>query len=168
MTAEEFRARVARALEELRVASEVVIHQVAAEAAEGVAVARWTADVRVASKPDTAITIAVAEGLDEERRAKEIRAELRRALRMCPLCQRIGHVEKLRNAQGQQEACAVRCPACGDFEIEQSLIRDFRSAWERDDRDVLDRLPVLSETTQRGDAPRITATNWRDVSEGEA
>jgi len=168
MTPEEFSARIMRALDELGVAPNVVIHQVAAEAAEGVAsqsaaLARWTADLRVTLRPDAEIRIAVAEGLDEERLGRELRAELRRALRMCPLCQRIGHVEKLRNAQGQQDACAVRCPACGDFEIDQSLIKDLRSAWERNDRDVLDRLPSVSEATHRGDAPRLTAANWREI-----
>jgi hypothetical protein len=164
MNADEFRARVTRALEELGVASEVVIHQVGTEpAADEAAVARWTADVRITARPDAAIAIAVAEGLDEDRRGREIRAELRRALRMCPLCQRIGHVEKLRNAQGQQEACSVRCPACGDFEIDQSLIRELRSAWERADREVLDRLPAVSDATHRGEAPRLTADTWKHV-----
>jgi hypothetical protein len=168
MTAEQFRARVSGALEELGVAGEVVVHQVAAEAAADAsdesAVARWTADVRITARPDAAIALAVAEGLDEDRLGRELRAELRRALRMCPLCQRIGHVEKLRNAQGQQEACAVRCPACGDFEIDQSLIRELRSAWERADREVLDRLPAVSDATQRGTAARLTRENWKDVS----
>jgi hypothetical protein len=167
MIAEEFRARVSRALEELGVSGEVVVHQVAAEAAadasEESAVARWTADVRITARPDTAIALAVAEGLDEDRLGREIRAELRRALRMCPLCQRIGHVEKLRNAQGTQEACAVRCPACGEFEIDQALIRELRAAWERADRDVLDRLPAVSDATHRGEAPRLTAATWKNV-----
>lgn len=166
MTAEEFRARTARALEELGVAEEVVIHAIAAEAAEGAAVARWTADVRVVSRPDAAIAIGVAEGLDEPRLVRELRAELRRALRMCPLCQRIGHVEKLRNAQGQQEACSVQCPACGDFEIDQALIRELRAAWEQGDRDVLDRLPAVSDTIRQGVGPRLTSENWKDVGRG--
>jgi hypothetical protein len=169
MTPEEFAARTMRALDELGVAPDVVIHQVAAESAEGVAsqtvtVARWTADVRVTARPDTPIRVAVADGLDEERLGRELRSELRRALRLCPLCQRIGHVEKIRDARGQQDACAVRCPECGDFEIDQTLIKGLRSAWERNDRDVLDRLPSVSEATQRGEAPRLTEANWRDVN----
>lgn len=168
MSPEEFAARITRALDELGVAPDVVIHQVAAEAAEGVAsqavtIARWTADLRATARPDAAIRIAVAEGLEEDRLGRELRAELRRALRLCPLCQRIGHVEKIRDAQGEQEACAVRCPACGAFEIDQSLIKSLRSAWERNDRDVLDRLPSVSEATHRGDAPRLTSENWREV-----
>jgi hypothetical protein len=165
MNADDFRTRVTRALEELGVAGEAAVQQVTAEAAEGGA-ARWTADIRVTARPDAPILIGIADGLDEERGGRELRGELRRALRMCPLCQRIGHVEKLRNAQGQQEACAVRCPACGQFEIDQSLIKELRAAWERDDRDVLDRLPGVSEVTRRGHevAPRLTKDNWRDVS----
>lgn len=165
MTAEEFRAHLTRALEDLGVADAVAIQWVAAESAEGAPPTRWTADVRVTAQPDVSIGIAVPHGLDEPSQARELRAELRRALRMCPLCQHIGHVEKLRDAQGQQQACAVRCPACGEFEIDQALIRELRSAWERDDRTVLDRLPAVSGATRRGPgaAPRLTTDNWRKI-----
>ncbi len=93
-------------------------------------------------------------------RARRAR-NLRRALRMCPLCDRIGHVEKLRGATGQQEGCVVRCPACGEFEIDQELVRRFRSARERHDAATLDRLPSLSERTRGGAHVRITTDNWR-------
>ena len=98
---------------------------------------------------------------DAARVESETRAELRRALRMCPLCDRIGHVEKLRGATGQQEGCAVRCPACGDYEIDQELVRRFRSARERHDFAVLERLPSLSERTRTGSHVRISTDNWR-------
>jgi hypothetical protein len=109
------------------------------------------------------VTISVTPNADADapRMESDTRAELRRALRMCPLCDRIGHVEKLRGAAGQQEGCVVRCPACGEFEIDQELVRRFRSARERDDAAVLDRLPSLSERTRAGDHVRITADNWR-------
>jgi hypothetical protein len=107
------------------------------------------------------VTISVGTSGDAAHVASETRAELRRALRMCPLCQRMGHVEKLRNAAGQQEACLVRCPACGDFEIDQESIRRFRAAWERHDTAILDRLPSLSERTRAGSHVRIAADNWK-------
>ena len=108
------------------------------------------------------MTISIAGDIDAARIESEARAELRRALRMCPLCERIGHVEKLRRGEtGQQEGCAVRCPACGEFEIDQELVKRFRSARERHDADVLDRLPSLSERTRGGSHVRITAGNWR-------
>jgi hypothetical protein len=107
------------------------------------------------------VSISVAAEGDAARMESDTRAELRRALRMCPLCDRIGHVEKLRGATGQQEGCVVRCPACGEFEIDQELMRRFRSARERHDATVLDRLPSLSERTRAGSHVRITADNWR-------
>jgi hypothetical protein len=159
MTGEEFLARVVRALEDLGVA-EVAVDRVAAEA-DGGQKGQWSADLRLASRPATPVSIRATENPDEARFAADLRAELRRALRMCPLCQRIGHVEKLRNAQGEQEACAVRCPSCGEFEIDQALIRELRGAWERGDRDVLDRLPAVSTATREGAQPRLTRENWR-------
>jgi hypothetical protein len=122
-----------------------------------------TAELRLVAggSDDRPVTISVATSGDAAGVASETRAELRRALRMCPLCQRIGHVEKLRGATGRQEGCIVSCPACGDFEIDQELIRRFRSAWERHDPAILDRLPSISERTRTGSHVRITADNWK-------
>jgi hypothetical protein len=111
------------------------------------------------------VSISVAAEGDAARMESDTRAELRRALRMCPLCDRIGHVEKLRGATGQQEGCVVRCPACGEFEIDQELVRRFRSARERHDAAILDRLPSLSDRARTGSDGgshvRITSDNWR-------
>jgi hypothetical protein len=159
MTEDVFRAVLLQALEALGVAGEVVPQRLVA--AEG----RWSAALDVRAKAGTVVQIAVSDADDPGRVGRDVRSELRRALRMCPLCQRIGHVEKLRDAEGQQEACAVRCPACGEFEIDQALIRDLRAAWERGDRSVLDRLAAVSEVTRRGPGatPRLTNENWRSV-----
>lgn len=161
MTREAFEELVRGALADLRVADQVTL--VAATAAEGEAM---TAELRLLAGDgdgdDRTVSISVAASGDAAQVAKETRGELRRALRMCPLCQRIGHVEKLRGAAGQHEGCIVQCPACGDFEIDQPLIRQFRSAWERGDDAVLGRLPSLSERTRAGSHVRITADNWQD------
>jgi hypothetical protein len=162
MTREEFEDVVRRALAELRVDDQVTLAGVAAAADSDA----MTAELRLIadSSDGRTVSISVAASVDAARVASETRAELRRGLRMCPLCQRIGHVEKLRGAAGQQEGCVVRCPACGDFEIDQELIRRFRSAWERHDAAILDRLPSLSERTRVGSHVRITADDWqRDV-----
>ena len=154
---QDFEAVVRQALATLGVADEVTLVR-AGRADDGVALA---ADVRLNAAGAKTVSIAVAPTTDDARLASETRAELRRALRMCPLCQRIGHVEKVRGAEGQQEGCIVRCPACGEFEIDQELVKRFRSAWERNDRAVLDRLPSLSTRTRGGPHVRITAEGWR-------
>lgn len=177
MTREDFEGIVRRALEALGVADQVTLIGGAGEATDTGAM---TARLRVgggdasgggsvgaggAGGGTVMISVAAAAdtdtGADAARMESETRAELRRALRMCPLCDRIGHVEKLRGATGQQEGCAVRCPACGEFEIDQELVRRFRSARERDDAATLDRLPSLSERTRAGSHVRITTDNWR-------
>lgn len=168
MTREDFEGIVRRALEALGVADQVTL--IAADATPEPGAGAMTAELRVgggdgSSGGDTVKISVAAAGDDAARMESETRAELRRALRMCPLCERIGHVEKLRGATGQQEGCAVRCPACGEFEIDQELVRRFRSARERHDAATLDRLPSLSERTRAGAHVRITADNWRgDVS----
>jgi hypothetical protein len=175
MTREDFEGLVRRALASLRVDDQVTL--VASADATPDNGGAMTATLRIddggadgggGSGGGTAaggkiVTISVTPNADADaaRMESETRAELRRALRMCTLCDRIGHVEKLRGAAGQQEGCVVRCPACGDFEIDQELVRRFRSARERDDAAVLDRLPSLSERTRAGDHVRITADNWR-------
>jgi hypothetical protein len=178
MTREDFEDVVRRALAELRVADQVtLVAGTGAGAGAGAAATRgndsesdaMTAELRLgagssgdAGGGGRTVSISVAASGDAARVASETRAELRRALRMCPLCERIGHVEKLRGETGQQEGCVVRCPACGDFEIDQELIRRFRSARERHDAAILDRLPSLSERTRTGPHVRITAGNWQD------
>lgn len=158
MTREDFESLVGRALAALRVADQVTV--IGADVTPDTGA--MTAELRVADDSGGTVTISVAADDDAARIESETRAELRRALRMCPLCERIGHVEKLRRgATGQQEGCAVRCPACGEFEIDQELVKRFRSARERDDAAVLDRLPSLSERTRAGSHVRITADNWR-------
>lgn len=154
MTREEFEDVVRRALAGLGVGDQVTLIATGTAADTGA----MMAEMRVG---EGAVKISVAAEGDAARLESETRAELRRALRMCPLCDRIGHVEKLRGASGQQEGCAVRCPACGDYEIDQELVRRFRSARERDDAAVLDRLPSLSERTRAGSHIRITSDNWR-------
>ena len=110
-------------------------------------------------------SIAVPDDDDEARAARAIRDELRRALRLCPLCQRMGRVEKIRDASGRQEACAVRCPACGDYEIDQALIRTLRSAWERGEASVLARLPLVAEGLRSRPAAdrRLTAADFPET-----
>jgi hypothetical protein len=163
MTREDFEGVVRRALTGLRVGDQVTVINTGTAPDTGA----MTAELRVGGGDSTGgggggtVKISVAADGDEARVESETRAELRRALRMCPLCDRIGHVEKLRGASGQQEGCVVRCPACGDYEIDQELVRRFRSARERHDDAVLDRLPSLSERTRSGAHVRITADNWR-------
>lgn len=167
MTSEAFEEVVRRALVDLRVADQVALDgvSVSPDSQEMTAELRIIADnggdVRQAGDGGRAVTISVARADDVAQVESETRGELRRALRMCPLCQRIGHVEKLRNAAGQQEGCAVRCPACGEFEIDQESIRRFRSAWERRDVAILDRLPSLSAQTRDGSNVRITVDSWK-------
>jgi hypothetical protein len=160
MTSDELRARILHAIDTLGVADQVVPRRV-----DLTPDGTWSVDIEILAKQGALVTIAGSAAGEAARVDEDIRGELRRALRMCPLCQRIGHVEKLRNAQGQQEACVVRCPACGEFEIDQALIRDFRSAWERGDRSVLDRLPAVAEATRRrpGAGARLTRDNWRSI-----
>jgi hypothetical protein len=179
MTREDFEGLVRRSLEALGVSDQVTL--IGADATPDTGA--MTAKLRVGNGSGTAgtagagggggatgaagntVTISVAADVvadaDAARMESETRAELRRALRMCPLCDRIGHVEKLRGATGQQEGCVVRCPACGEYEIDQELVRRFRSARERRDAATLDRLPSLSERTRAGSHVRITADNWR-------
>ena len=161
MTRENFEGIVRRALAALRVDDQVTLVGTGLPSETGAD--PMTAELRIGDATDGsgAVKISVAAADDEARMESETRAELRRALRMCPLCDRIGHVEKLRGATGQQEGCAVRCPACGDYEIDQELVRRFRSARERHDNAVLDRLPSLSERTRVGSHVRISADNWR-------
>jgi hypothetical protein len=162
MTREDFEDVVRRALDELRVADQVALAGAAPTASTASDSDAMTAELRLAGGGDgRTVSISVAASGDAARVASETRAELRRALRMCPLCQRIGHVEKLRGATGQQEGCVVRCPECGDYEIDQELIRRFRSAWERHDDGVLAKLPSLSERTRAGANVRITTDNWQ-------
>jgi hypothetical protein len=162
MTGEDFEALVRRALATLRVDDQVTVSGANAAPVNGAMTARLLiAGGDAAGGNTVTISVAADAATDAARLESETRAELRRALRMCPLCDRIGHVEKLRGATGQQEGCAVRCPACGDYEIDQELVRRFRSARERDDAAVLDRLPSLSERTRTGAHVRITADNWR-------
>ena len=155
---EDFATIVRGALADLGVADAVTLIDTAIQPDTG---AR-TADLRVNAAGDKTVGIAVGATDDEARLASDTRAELRRALRMCPLCQRIGHVEKLRSSEGQHEGCIVRCAACGEYEIDQELVKRFRSAWERGDHTVLDRLPSLSARTSGGGAHvRITTDNCR-------
>lgn len=153
---EDFATVVRGALADLGVADAVTLVTAVDQADTGTR----TAELRVNTGGKT-VSISVAAADDAARLASETRAELRRALRMCPLCQRIGHVEKLRGAEGQQEGCVVRCSACGEYEIDQELVKRFRSAWERRDQAVLDRLPSLSARTSGGAHVRITTENWR-------
>lgn len=172
MTGQDFEGIVRRALAALGVGDQVTL------VGTGVTPdGAMTAELRVAGEAgasgagsrggsgDGTVKVSVTAADDDARMESETRAELRRALRMCPLCDRIGHVEKLRGATGQQEGCTVRCPACGEFEIDQELVRRFRSARERHDDAILDRLPSLSERTRSGSHDgshvRITADNWR-------
>lgn len=155
---EDFATVVRGALADLGVADAVTLIDTANQPDTG---AR-TAELRMNVTGAKTVSIAVGATDDEARLAADTRAELRRALRMCPLCQRIGHVEKLRGTEGQHEGCVVRCPACGEYEIDQELVKRFRSAWERGDHAVLDRLPSLSARTSGGGAHvRITTDNWR-------
>jgi hypothetical protein len=156
MEPDAFEAIVQHALADLGVADEVKLIHAGDRSDTGA----LTAELRVIGKGDETVRISVTATDEAARVESETRAELRRALRMCPLCQRIGHVEKLRGTQGQQEGCTVRCPACGEYEIDQDLVRRFRSAWERNDRTVLERLPSLSDQTRRGEHVRITAERW--------
>jgi hypothetical protein len=156
MTDQRFRQLLLEALETLGVATEVAPVAAAVDA-QG----RATADLRIGGPEGGQVSVVVPDTSDEDRVAGELRGELRRALRMCPLCQRVGHVEKLRNAEGQQEACLVRCPACGDFEIEQALVRDLRQAWERGDRPALDRASALSDRVKAGRPGRLTRADLK-------
>jgi hypothetical protein len=153
---QDFEAVVRRALATLGVADQVTVMR-AGPSNDG----PLTADLRVDAAGDKTVGISVAASDDDARLESETRAELRRALRMCPLCQRIGQVEKLRGGEGQHEGCIVRCPACGEYEIDQELVKRFRSAWERDDQTVLERLPTLSARTRGGSHVRITTETWR-------
>jgi hypothetical protein len=179
MTGEDFEGIVRRAIAALGVDDQVTLVGTGAAQDTGA----MTAELRVAGVAGgsgsgsagggadsgggggAVVKISVAAADDVARMESETRAELRRALRMCPLCDRIGHVEKLRGATGQQEGCVVRCPACGEFEIDQELVRRFRSARERHDAAILDRLPSLSERARTGadggSHVRITSDNWR-------
>jgi hypothetical protein len=159
---EDFEVVVRRALAALGVADEVTL--IHAGGSNGSAGDALTAELRVNAAGAKSVSISVNTTDDDARLESETRAELRRALRMCPLCQRIGHVEKLRGAEGPQEGCVVRCPACGEYEIDQELVRRFRSAWERNDRTVLERLPSLSARTRGGSHVRITTESWRGES----
>lgn len=171
MTREDFEGIVRRALAALHVEDQVTL--IDAGETPDTGTGAMTAELRVdaassgrsggssGGSSGAAVKISVAAADDAARIESETRAELRRALRMCPLCDRIGHVEKLRGAAGQQEGCAVRCPACGDYEIDQELVRRFRSARERHDFAVLERLPSLSERTRTGSHVRISTDNWR-------
>jgi hypothetical protein len=152
---EDFAITVRRALAALAVADDVTLVRTS-EPSDG----PLEADLRVGQAEKT-VSISVAATDDAARLESETRAELRRALRMCPLCQRIGHVEKLRGVEGQHEGCIVRCAACGEYEIDQELVRRFRSAWERNDHTVLERLPSLSARTRGGSHVRITSESWR-------
>jgi hypothetical protein len=140
MTEAEVFQRVSAELETLGVSDRVKV---------GRAERRDSSQWQVALSLDGPPTSIMVPDRDDESTGKAIRGELRRALRMCPLCQRIGHVEKIRDSSGQQEACAVRCPACGEYEIDQALIRDLRSAWERGDEKVLTKLPGVADALRQ-------------------
>ena len=137
MTEDRIIQLVTSALETLGVADRVMVSS---------AELRDSMDWKIALSFDGPPSSIVVPDHENESTGTTIRGELRRALRMCPLCQRIGQVEKVRDASGQQEACAVRCPSCGEYEIEQALIRDLRAAWERGDATVLAKLPTVAES----------------------
>jgi hypothetical protein len=156
MTRDEFAQAVAQALETLGLGRDVRVADLA-EDADGT----LHATLEIPASPDTDARVRLPSGTDPARAPRELRGELRRALRLCPVCQRIGHVEKIRSESGAHEACRVVCPACGAYEIEQALIRDLRAAWERSDPDVLGRLPALSDELKRGAHPRLTVDDWQ-------
>jgi hypothetical protein len=156
MTRDEFRSAVTQALEALGVAGEVQLTDTSS-ADDGTHEARLS----VSATGDAEAHVRLGPGLDPARAAREIRAELRRALRLCPLCQRIGHVEKIRDAAGSHAACLVVCPSCGRYEIDQAVIKDLRAAWERGDADVLGQLPALSNDVRQGNRSRLSAGDWR-------
>lgn len=156
MTLDEFAAAVRNEIAGLGVADQVQLDAVCREGDQP-----FEATLSITSRPGATVRIALAQSVPADAAGRELRGELRRALRMCPLCQRIGHVEKLRDEAGHHNACLVRCPACGQFEIDQALIRDFRDAWERRDDRVLARLPELSRAVQEGRTGKITQENWK-------
>jgi hypothetical protein len=156
MTSDEFVTAVSQAIDALGLAGEVQVAG-ASVGDDGAHDARLT--VRVNPAADAHVRL--APGVEGPRAAREIRGELRRALRLCPVCQRIGHVEKIADSAGVHDACLVVCPSCGRYEIDQALIKDLRAAWERGDADVLGRLPSLSSELRQGTRGRITAANWK-------
>jgi hypothetical protein len=156
MRPDEFAQAVTRAIDTLGLAGEV---RVAALTQDEDGTLDAALDVLV--RPEAGAHVRLAPTTEPGRVARELRGELRRALRLCPVCQRIGQVEKIRGESGAHEACRVVCPACGQYEIEQALIRDLRAAWERGDPDVLGRLPALSDALKRGPQPRLTVDGWR-------
>lgn len=135
------------------------------EAASRVGAGPLEARLAVLDAPGRHVHIAVDPALEGERLEHAIRGELQRGLRLCPLCQRIGHVEKIRGEGGTHDACAVRCPACGEYEIDQALVKDFRAAWDRLDPDLLPRLAALAESIRAAPRPRrITTDQWQKES----
>jgi hypothetical protein len=162
MTTTEFANLVQRALAELDVARAVALGDVR-RSDDDALIAALTSD------SGGSVEIVVPASIEPGEVPREIRQELRRALRMCPLCQRIGHVEKLREPGEDPKACLVRCPACGEFIIAMPLIRSLRDAWEAHDEDVLRKLPHVSEAVRkpRPDRVRLSADNIDQVAKGE-
>lgn len=159
MKTDEFARAVTRELEKFGLTGAVSV-----EAASRVGAGPLEARLAVRDASGRHVRIAVDAALDGDALSHAIRGELQRGLRLCPLCQRMGHVEKIRAEGGTHEACAVRCPACGDYEIDQSLVKDFRAAWDRADPEVLPRLSALADSVRAAPGRRITADQWAKES----
>jgi hypothetical protein len=161
MTTTEFANLVQRALEELDVARAVTLGDIRRNDDDALIAA-------LTSNSGGSVEIVVPASIEPAAVPREIRQELRRALRMCPLCQRIGHVEKLREPGDDPKACLVRCPECGEFIIAMPLIRSLRDAWETHDEDVLRKLPQVSRAvkTPRPDRVRVSADNIDELAKG--
>jgi hypothetical protein len=76
----------------------------------------------------------------------------------------------LRKAKFCYDAYRVECPTCGIYIISGVTMNELRQAWDRNTRDVLDRLPLLSRyvrgaRNRRGSVPTGSAL-WKDGDEG--
>jgi hypothetical protein len=97
-----------------------------------------------------------------EQASLELRAELRKRLWVCPLCQRRAEIRRLVD----HEAFRVECDSCGRYEIDAALLDYLRGAIEGADHGVLDRLARLAARVREpAPLPCLTLDNWAALGE---
>jgi len=115
--------------------------------------------------PDTrfpGFEVAVQQEWSPEQAGRELRLELRDKLWICPLCQRRSQIRRVVD----REVFRVTCDRCGRFEIESTLLDEFRLAYEAGDQSLVEHLLRLSQFTVRASGmPFLSAENWRALAD---
>lgn len=83
--------------------------------------------------------------------------ELQQCLKLCPLCQREGYVQRL---DSHATVLFVSCPSCGEYEINGEASEELRKGVARDRADVLKAIPRLIEFVRGANAGPRRIQDW--------